>query len=224
MFTGIIEALGTVKRVDRTPRHGGATAAHRLTVDMGRLAEGLVHGASVAVNGACLTVAEQNGGQIGFDVIPETWRRSNLQFLRPDQKVHLERSLRAGDPIDGHFVQGHVDGVGHVDRVDRDGGEWKLWLRCPAELMPYVVPKGAVALDGTSLTLVDVTRDRFSVALVPTTLESTLLGQRQPGDAINIETDILARLVLTRLEQLLGRGETHAPLTLEKLRAGGFVS
>lgn len=220
MFTGIIQALGTVLAVDATARsQGGHTPAHRLTLEIGPLAEGLATGASVAVQGVCLTLAGRDGSRADFDVVPETWRRSTLADLRPRDTVHLERALRIGDALDGHFVQGHVDGVGRISEIDRGGGEWKLWVRTAAELMPYIVPKGAIALDGTSLTIIEVADDRFSVALVPTTLARTTFAQRRPGDRVNIETDILARLIVQRLAALHGAGG----LTLERLAAGGFL-
>ncbi len=180
----------------------------------------------MAVNGVCLTLAELRGTVGSFDVVPETWRRTTLRHLRPQAVVNLERSLRAGDPLDGHFVQGHIEGTGTVERIERSSGEWKLWVQTEPELLSAIVPKGSVALDGTSLTVVDVVSPRFSVALVPTTLERTVLGQRAPGDELNIETDILARMVLHRREGLLtARAEgRESELTWDKLREGGFVS
>jgi riboflavin synthase len=198
--------------------------AHRLSIDLGTLAEGLRLGASVCVNGACLTLAEQGGTVGGFDVVPETWRRTALRGLRAGDPVNLERSLRVGDPLDGHFVLGHVEGVGVVDRVERGSGEWKLWVHAEPALMPAIVPKGSIALDGTSLTVVDAIENRFSVALVPTTLERTVLGRRGPGDQLNIETDILARLVARRLLALVGDSSAvGSGLSWDKLREGGWL-
>lgn len=226
MFTGIIQAVGTVLGVETTPRsHGTGGRAHRLDLELGALATDLARGASVAVNGVCLTLAERHGTAGGFDVVPETWRRTTLRHLRRPEPVNLERALRASDAIDGHFVQGHIDGTGVVERVDRSAGECKLWVRSDPELMPYIIPQGSVALDGTSLTIVDVEATRFSVALIPTTLELTVLGRRNPGDPLNIETDILARLVVRRLAALTaspGAGSAGG-LTLEKLQEGGFA-
>lgn len=222
MFTGIVQALGNVQAVDAAARLTPAgAAAWRLVVDVGALAEGLALGASVAVNGACLTVAELRGSAAGFDVVPETWQRTTLRHLQRGDQVHLERSLRAGDAFDGHFVQGHVDGVGTVDRVERGRGAWKLWVRCPPDLLRYVVPKGSVALDGTSLTVVDAEPTRFSVALVPTTLERTHLGRKQTGDPLNIETDLLVRAVLSRLDGLLSR--RAGGLSWQALEEAGLV-
>jgi len=226
MFAGIIESMGTVLGVQASPRpRVGGALAHRLDVELGDLAEGLPLGASVAVNGACLTLAELGGTAGRFDVVPETWKRTTLCELKRNDRVNLERSLRVGDRVDGHFVQGHVDGVGSVERLERGQGEWKLWIECEAEPLTRIIPKCSVALDGTSLTVVDVGRGRFSVALIPTTLERTTLQARQPGDHVNIETDILARLVLARLHALTGAAsQGSGDLTWEKLRDGGFVS
>jgi len=223
MFSGIIEAVGTVVGLTSAPRQrASAAAAHRLDVDLMGLAEGLRIGASVAIDGVCLTLAELCGRVGAFDVVPETWQRTTLQRRRIGDQVNLERALRLGDRLDGHFVQGHVEGVGIVERVERSAGEWKLWVHAPAELLPAIVPKGSIALDGTSLTVVDVLESRFCVALVPITLERTVLGRRGPGDELNIETDILARLVLRRLESLSSAAAADGVL-LEKLREGGFV-
>lgn len=229
LFSGIVEAIGAVVDIAELPvRAGAATRATRLNLEMGQLLDGLPLGASVAVNGVCLTLADARGTVGGFDVVPETWRRTNLRHLRRGDGAHLERSLRVGDRIDGHFVQGHVDGVGTVDEIQRAGDEYKLWLAVPAELMPYMVRKGSIALDGVSLTLVDVTPPRVSVVLIPTTLERTTLGRRRPDDAINIETDILARLIVQRLETLQA-GEASAGgaraggVTWAQLREGGYL-
>ncbi len=228
MFTGIIQAVGAVVGVETAPRpHADGVLAHRLEIELGELAHGLQLGASVAINGVCLTLAERRGTIGSFDAVPETWGRTNLRGLQAGDPVHLENSLRAGDPIDGHFVQGHVDGTGVIDRVDRAHGGWKLWITTEPPLMPFIVPKGSVALDGTSLTVVDVVETRFSVALVPTTLKQTTFGRRQPGYRVNIETDILARLVIGRLAAFpaaSGRPDGTSGLSWDSLRAGGFVT
>lgn len=223
MFAGIIEHVGHVVRVAAAPQPSAAGGtAHRLTLALGPLAEGLPTGASVAVNGACLTLAVLRGTDGEFDVVPETWERTTLRTLRPGDPVNLERSLRLGDRIDGHFVQGHIDGTATVEAVDRAGGEWRLRLRTDPALAPYLVAKGSVGVDGVSLTIVDAAEGRFSVALIPTTLERTVLGRRRPGELVNIETDILARLIVQRLEQLLAGGQARG-LTLERLAAAGFL-
>jgi len=224
MFTGIIQSLGTVRRVEAAPRvHESGAHAHRLEIDLGVLADGLVTGASVAVNGVCVTVAARQGSVASFDVVPETWSRTTLPDLRPGDPVHLERALRVGDPLDGHFVQGHVDGIGIIEHIARTAGEWKLWVSTGPEQMPCIVPKGSIALDGVSLTVVDAHDTRFSVALVPTTLERTTLARRRPGQRVNIETDIVARLVVAWLQRTATSGPASA-LTWQQLQAGGFVT
>ena len=151
MFAGIIEKLGAVAAV-RSATQAGADV-RRLEVDALNLFDELRLGASVAVNGVCLTLAEKRGSIGGFDVIPETWRGTALRLLQPGDLVNLERSLRVGDRIDGHFVQGHVDTTGTVERIDRGDGQYKFWVQPDSELAPYLVRKGSVALDGVSLTI-----------------------------------------------------------------------
>jgi len=226
MFTGIVQHVGRVAGVDAAPRrHAEGGQAYGFDVDLGPLATDLPGGASVAVNGVCLTAAALRGSVARFDVVPETWRRTTLSGSRVGDPVNLERSLRVGDPVDGHFVQGHVEGMGSVARVERGQGEWKLWVDAQPDLMPAIVPKGSIALDGTSLTIVDVEAARFSVVLVPTTLQRTVLGRRQAGDQVNIETDLLARVLLRRLAGMLGTetGPGTSGLSWETLRAAGFL-
>jgi riboflavin synthase len=222
MFAGIVEDL--CKVVAARPGAHAKAAEARLAVELGELMADLRPGASVAINGVCLTLAERDGSVGTFDVVPETWRLTNLQYLRAGDLVNVERSLRVGDRLDGHFVQGHVDGVGKIDRIQRERGEYKIWIRVATALRPYIARKGSVAVDGVSLTVVDVEQDRFSVVLIPTTLTRTVLGRRQPGAAVNIETDILARLIVSRLEQLRGEGAAvRGALTWEHLQESGFL-
>jgi riboflavin synthase len=207
VFTGIVEHLGRVVSVSAT------ASGRRLTISAGPCAEGLRPGASLAINGVCLTATERNGDALAFDVIAETLRRSNLGDLAAGDHVNLERSLRVGDRIDGHFVQGHVDGRARLERRQTGEAEFKLWFRPDRELEPYIVPKGAIALDGVSLTIADLSESSFSVALTPTTLERTTLGRLQPGDAVNVETDLVARIVVHQLQRGgSGRGVDWAML------------
>jgi riboflavin synthase len=193
MFTGLVEVLGTVDRL--TPEGAG----RRLTVRAAEIAPELTLGESVAVNGACLTVVEHDAATCTFQAVPETLARTNLGTLRPGDRVNLERSLRVGDRLGGHIVQGHVDGVGTVDERKSDGEWLTVWFRCPPALTAEMVSKGSIAVDGISLTLVEVTADRFSVALIPHTLAVTTLGFKQPGDAVNLETDVLGKYVVKYL-------------------------
>jgi len=222
MFTGIVEATGKVIRVGAS----GGAGARRLDIDAPGLLEELRPGASVAVNGACLTLTGTTGTAGSFDVVPETWRNTNLHTLRPGDPVNLERSLRLGDRLDGHFVQGHVDGLGRVVRIDHAAGEWKLWVAIDRALSPFIVRKGSVAVDGVSLTIVDADDESFSVALIPVTLERTVLGRRRSGDLVNVETDILARMVFHQLAAAgsIRPGTRAGGLTLESLREGGYVA
>ena len=215
MFTGIIQHLGTVEQLRRNP--GGA----RLFIAAGELAAGLSQGASVCVNGVCLTVVRTHPPGIEFDVIAESLRRSTLGLLNAGDSVNLEPSLRVSDTLDGHFVQGHVDGTAKLIRSRRvgTGGEDVLWFEPESEIHKYLIPKGSVAIDGVSLTIADLTDAAFSVALIPTTLELTTLGARRVGDRVNIETDILARTVIHHLESMRSTGR----LTVETLEAHGFA-
>ncbi len=196
MFSGIVETLGTVVGVE--PRGKGA----RLTVEAAELLADASDGESVAVNGACLTVAGRPApGQVTFDLMPETLRRSNLGLLAPGSVVNLERSLRFGDRVGGHFVQGHLDGVAEVVSVvpEDEARLVRFRLRDP-RLARYIVEKGFVTVDGVSLTVVEPDTDGFTVSLVRTTLESTTLGRAAPGSIVNIEVDLFARYLVDRRE------------------------
>src|SRR6516165_2719134 len=187
MFTGLVEALGTVQALafDGT--------GCRLTLAVPHWAGDLALGESIAINGACLTVVEHDAQTCQFQIGPETLQRTNLGSLRVQDRVNLERSLRLSDRLGGHLVQGHVDGVGRVaERLPE--GEWvKVWCTCPPELAAQMVSKGSVAVDGVSLTLVDMAEDRFSVALIPHTLANTTLGFKHHGATVNLETDLLGK-------------------------------
>jgi riboflavin synthase len=189
MFTGLVECLGTVTRVE----DDGAGGRHLLIAAPDIAAE-LTVGESVAINGACLTVVELTNHQAArFQAGPETLRRTNLGELQPGDRVNLERALRLSDRLGGHLVQGHIDGIGRIAERQRQGDWEMVWFTCPPELAVQMVPKGSVAVDGVSLTLVDVAADRFSVALIPHTLANTTLGFKQPGAAVNLETDLIAK-------------------------------
>jgi len=193
MFTGIVERTVHVAAVSE------GTGFVRLS--LAAAWNDIKLGDSVAVNGVCLTVADLSPPTLGFDVIPETLRKTNLGLLSAGDLVNIERPVRAGDRMDGHFVQGHVDGVGKLVRQIGDEKEWRLTIRPPAELMRYIIPKGSVAIDGVSLTIASVEGDHFDVALIPTTLKLTTLGTRPIGWDFNLEADILAKTIVSYLER-----------------------
>jgi riboflavin synthase len=194
MFTGLVEALGTVAAIT-TDGPG-----RLLEIAEPRLAPELARGESVAVNGVCLTVVETAAATFRFQAGPETLRLTNLGELQAGSRVNLERSLRLSDRLGGHMVQGHCDGVGRVERRERQGDWEMIWFSCPAELTRHMVHKGSIAVDGISLTLVDVTGAGFSVALIPHTLAVTTLGVKNRGDAVNLEADLIGKYVAKWLE------------------------
>ncbi|OHB27364.1 MAG: riboflavin synthase subunit alpha [Desulfuromonadaceae bacterium GWC2_58_13] len=216
MFTGLIEDLGTVRELRKS------ADSVRLTVATGIPMSEIELGESIAVNGICLTVVAFGDGQFSADVSPETVSRSTLAFLVPGSRVNLERALRLGGRLGGHLVSGHVDGVGTVVSLTRDGNAYRFTFRLSAEVNRYVVEKGSIAIDGISLTVNRVTEDTFSVAIIPHTLAETTLKDRQVGATVNIETDIIGKYV----ERLMGRapgGEPRSPVDLEFLAKHGFL-
>jgi riboflavin synthase len=201
MFTGIVEATGTVAALEK--REGGVRLAVTTDLEVG----GLPLGASIAVDGVCLTVVERAAGRFAADLGPETLARTTLGALRPGARVHLERPLRLGDALGGHLVSGHVDGVGTVVSRRPDGTSLELEIAAPATVVATLVPKGSITVAGASLTINDVTDDRFSVTLIPHTLAVTTLGALVVGAAVNLEGDLIAkhvdRLVAARLDRLV---------------------
>ena len=202
MFTGLVEGLGIVQALVTEEAGLRIVLAPPAIMLGGGGTDRCQLGDSVAINGCCLTVIEIRHDCWAFQAGTETLSKTNLGKLRTGDAVNLERSLPVNGRLGGHFVQGHVDGVGHADAINKDGDWVTMWLRVPVALAELMVAKGSIAVDGISLTLVNVERDRFSVALIPHTLSMTTLGQRQVGDPVNIETDILGKYV-----QKLLRGE-----------------
>jgi riboflavin synthase len=198
MFTGIVQDVGKVADVRK---HAGGA---RLLVEAGSLASQAKPGDSICVSGVCLTVADLSPGRFEFDVIRETLEKTTLGRLRNRDQVNLEPSLRANDRLDGHFVQGHVDGTATVQRVIASESEHVVWLRPPEPLLSYIIPKGSIAIDGVSLTVAAIESGAFSVALTPTTLERTTLAHLQAGDMVNIESDMMVRTVVHCLHRLIG--------------------
>ncbi len=207
MFTGIVEEIGMVKEANRD----------RLALEAHVVLEGTKVGDSIAVNGVCLTVVSLKDRGFGVDVMPETLRCTNLGRLHYNDRVNLERALVLGGRLGGHLVLGHVDGTGEVLRVSGEEGARVMKISAPAELMPYMVDKGFIAVDGVSLTIVEIDDSSFVVSLVGYTMENTTLGMKRAGDVVNLEADVIAKYVES-LEDRKGRG-----LSIEFLREYGFV-
>ncbi len=220
MFTGIVQKMGRIAAV--IPNDFGV----RLLIDpQGWQPRGvaLALGDSICISGVCLTLAALEGPTLGFDVIAETLRMTTLGQLVPGGRVNLEPSLTADTPMGGHFLQGHVDGVGQVTGLEAGQSEWRIGVTPPAALMDYIIPKGSVAIDGVSLTVASVSRSAFEVALIPTTLEVTTMGSYKVGDKVNLESDILSRTIVHHLRRMAeAAGGRDAGVTRELLRAAGF--
>ena len=200
MFTGIVEGTAKVRSVSKSKKRADTV----MRVQLGtKLARGIKVGDSVCINGACLTVAKLSRGDAEFEMVAETIRRTNLGLVKPGDKVNIERSIRVGDRLEGHFVLGHVDGTGTIEEIVKLPSETKLWIKLDnKDLAKSVVPKGSIAVDGISLTLVDVEGDRVSISLIPHTLGMTTLGTKSKGDEVNIETDILGKYVSNNLPNM----------------------
>jgi riboflavin synthase len=199
VFTGIVETVGRVAAIEPVAEKS------RLTVEAPVITEGLPIGASVAVNGTCLTVVAVRGGEIEFEAVRETLDRSSLGDLRVGSRVNLERALRADGRLDGHIVQGHVDGTGRVRALERRADDVRFAVDCEPAFAALLVEKGSVAIDGVSLTVVNVGDAGFDVALIPHTLAATNLADREPGDRVNLEADVLGKYVLKYLDRIHGR-------------------
>jgi riboflavin synthase len=213
MFTGIVEEVGVIRDV----RRGSASA--RLAVEAALVSDGTRIGDSIAINGVCLTVVAIDGTVLSFDATPETVRRTSLQSVRSGDSVNVERAIQAGGRFGGHIVQGHVDGVGTLRGATRNDNAWVISVAIPHALTRYVAPKGSIAVDGISLTSVDIDEDGFTVWAIPHTWERTNLRSRRPGDALNIEVDLLARYI----ERLLSGSAVRAGSTLGLLAEAGFL-
>ena len=215
MFTGIIEELGTVESLQVGP------AGAKLTVRARQVLGDLAPGASIAVNGVCLTAVDVAAPAFSADLAPETLRRTNLGDLQPGDRVNLERPLTPTGRLSGHIVQGHVDGTGELVSLDPvgDGNFW-LVVRAPTELLRYLVFKGSIAIDGISLTIASLEADRLGVAIIPHTYHMTSLANHRPGDRLNLECDIIAKHVERLLEAMELRPSSR--LTVERLREEGF--
>ena len=193
MFTGIVEEAGLVRQIIETP--GGI----RLRVDSSVCGEDARIGDSIAVNGCCLTVVEiadvTTGKVLSFDLLRETWNRTNFSSVGEAAVVNLERAMAANGRVHGHFVTGHIDGTGKIDTFEKRGADWYLRVRAASDLLRYIVYKGSIAIDGISLTVAEVTDENLAVWIIPHTYEVTALRQRRAGDLVNLEADLLAKYV-----------------------------
>ncbi|HLV82080.1 MAG TPA: riboflavin synthase [Chthonomonadaceae bacterium] len=208
MFTGIVEESGMVIESISGERAG------RLTVSAPMTSSDIRIGDSIAINGCCLTVVAREGERLRFDVVPETLARTNLGRLRPGDAVNLERPLAAGARLGGHFVQGHIDGIGTIQALTSQENAVVMEIGIPPELSRYIVPKGSIAVDGVSLTVAEARPEAFTVWTIPHTREVTTLGRRQPGDPVNLECDLLGKYV----ERLLSTVSLYQPSGFKKTK------
>ena len=193
MFTGIVEGVGTVNKISKITKNRSAI---EMTIDLGKQVKGLKIGQSVALNGVCLTATKISKSKCIFEMIEETTKKTDLGNLKVGGVVNIERSLKAGDRLEGHFVLGHVDGVGKIKKIVKKPKEVQVYFEVPKSLAKYVVKKGSIAIDGISLTVVDIKKTLASVSLIPHTIQITNFHTKKVGDKINIETDILGKYIL----------------------------
>ncbi|ACV63112.1 riboflavin synthase, alpha subunit [Desulfofarcimen acetoxidans DSM 771] len=221
MFTGLVEELGVLQSV----RHGAASA--QLNIAAGKITRGIKIGDSIAVNGVCLTAIKFGGQGFTADVMAETLSKTNLGNLKPGDRVNLERALSLGDRLGGHLVSGHIDGVGIIANKEIQDIAILITIKAPPEVMRYIIKKGSVAIDGTSLTIVDFTDDSFLVSLIPHTAKETTLGFKTPGDTVNLEGDIIGkyieRLLQARETLPAGKRDEKTLVSMGFLAEHGFV-
>lgn len=213
MFSGIVQKMGTIVQCDLAEKWG------RIGLRIEDWEDPVREGESICTQGICLTVAEREGDVIYFDVLRQTFEVTNLGTKKEGGKLNLERSLRWGEPMGGHIVIGHVDGIGRVEAVDRVGRDWSYRISCGPEILDWIVHKGSVSLDGVSLTLADLYEDGFRVHIIPYTYEETTFHELQPGSLVNLEADLLAKYV----QRLMERGKIYPEVTWEKLRETGLI-
>ncbi|GAB6174768.1 riboflavin synthase [Paradesulfitobacterium aromaticivorans] len=215
MFTGIVEELGNVENIKLLPESA------ELTIKARKVLEGTIIGDSISVNGVCLTVIRLSSREFTVDVMAETVHKTNLAELKQGSPVNLERALQLQTRLGGHLVSGHVDGVGTITRINSVGIAKVYEINSPPSLLPYILPKGSVAIDGISLTVVKVTEEFFSVSLIPHTFSETTLGKKGIGDRVNLETDLIGKYVA----RFLAKPEDNKKnsLTLDFLAQNGFL-
>ncbi|MFH0953664.1 MAG: riboflavin synthase [Verrucomicrobiota bacterium] len=213
MFTGLVQRTGRLVSRDTSSERG------TLVVDAGTWSRPPEMGESVAVQGACLTLTHMTGAVLSFEVLEETFRRTNLGRRRIGDVVNLERALRLGDALGGHILTGHVDGVGSVTRLERVGRDWAVTVSCGEDLLKAMVPKGSIACDGVSLTIVELLQDAFTVHIIPHTWQETSFSQLKAGDEINLETDVLGKYV----RRVLAGGTADRTISWDMLKSAGFL-
>ncbi|MBI9017672.1 MAG: riboflavin synthase [Phycisphaerae bacterium] len=215
MFTGIIEITQPVIAIAASP------IGKIINLDLGFLAEDARVGDSIAVNGVCLTISKLQGTKAHFDVMAETLKVSTLGHLAAGDRVNLERAMAADGRFGGHIVQGHVDGIGSIESIDKQNDQYIIWVKADARVIANLIDKGSVAIDGISLTVISVQKDKFNVSLIPTTLHETTLQNKKNGDKVNLEADIISKMINKRLDTILA-GEKSSNLSINKLREMGF--
>jgi riboflavin synthase len=210
MFTGLIESVCKVSSAI------GQKDSLILRINLGQAVK---IGESIAVNGVCLTVSGIKGNTAQFDVSGETLSKTTLKSLKIGSSVNIERAMTAGERFGGHFVQGHIDAIGKVKKIEKKGDFWLFTFETPKEIMDYIIPRGSIAIDGVSLTMADIKNHSFTVSIIPVTFENTIFKNYKVGDSVNIETDILCRIVKKQLENIL---PNKSNLTIDKLKEMGF--
>ena len=193
MFTGIITSTGKIKKIEKNTKNRSSI---KVSVDLGKDSKGLKIGQSVALNGVCLSATKISKNVCTFEMIDETMKKTDLGNLKVGSIINVERSLKLGERLEGHFVLGHVDGVAKIEKIEKKPKEVKVWIKIPNNLKKYVVKKGSIALDGISLTVVDVKNNLGSVCLIPHTIQITNFKTKKIGDTLNIETDVLGKYIL----------------------------
>ncbi|MEG6615255.1 riboflavin synthase [Peptococcaceae bacterium 1198_IL3148] len=219
MFTGIVEELGTIRSITK-----GADSA-KLHINASKVLQGIKLGDSIAVNGVCLTATTFSDDGFTADCMAETLAKSNLGELAPGSEVNLERALRLGDRLGGHIVTGHIDGVGSIIKIERHDIAILITVKAPPAVMRYIIKKGSVAIDGTSLTVVDHTPDTFQVSLIPHTAHHTVLGGKKVGDQVNLEGDVLGKYIEKLMGQRQENSDPKSPdnISMDFLAKHGFL-
>lgn len=213
MFTGIVEEIGHVRHIARQG------SFQRMQIAAQRALEDVKVGDSINVDGVCQTVVHFDAQSFSVETVSETLSRTTLGQFQSGRPVNLERALCPGDRLGGHIVQGHVDGIGHVDSMREHQGEWRIQITAPSALHRYIAEKGSITIDGTSLTVAELSDEGFTISVIPHTFDHTVLSQRRAGDAVNLEVDVLARYI----ERLLAVGaDSNAGLNFESLRNMGY--